>query len=274
MSIIFDQYEERLNRRKRSKSTIDSFKSATEGLSKYLTEEGTDPEKVEGWQIEEYLATSPYAPTTKKLHLAHIGAAYRYAHRRGLISRDPTIDVEVERVPEKPPRTIPNATLREIKKRLVGDREWLAFHLLAYTGMRRTEIRRLQWDAISFEDNTITVVGKGSKLRYVPIHPALSEVLHEKSGSPYADVLAGRRGGVMGERTWWSTVHAMTGGEYSSHDFRRTVASSLYENGVDGDIIDEIMGWARIGIRRKHYQRIAPARLQRAILQLYRDDPI
>lgn len=272
MSIIFDQYAERLNRLKRKESTKIGFARARDSLERYLDEVGLEAERIEPHELEEYFAGLDYAATTKKLHLTHIGAAYRYAHRRGLVSRDPTVDVQLERVPDKEPRIIPNAELRAMKKKLLTNREWLAFHLLVYTGMRRHEILDLRWEKVSMPDSTITVLGKGGKLRHVPIHPALWDVLNEDRYGEY--VLTGRGDTKTSVHTLWNVVNTMTDGAYTPHDFRRTVASSLFLNEVNGDLIDEIMGWAKRGMRRRYYQAIAPAQLQRAILRLYRDDPI
>jgi integrase len=278
VNIIFDQYEERLNRLKRNPSTVKGFQLASRDLERYLGVEGIKPDDVEPFHLEEYFAQLDKAPTTKKLHLAHIGAAYRYAQRRGIVLRDPTVDVQIERVPDKEPRIIPSDDLRRMKEKLFNEREWMGFHLLAYTGMRRAEILSLTWEQVKDADHTITVVGKGGKLRHVPIHPALAEVFAEREREPDWYVLAGRpRRGVpkaTSARTFWDIVKCMTGGEYTPHDFRRTVASSLYANGVDGDTIDKIMGWSPRVVRTRYYQNVAGDQLQRAILKLYRDDPI
>ena len=275
MSIVFNQYEERLRRRKRKPATIKSFMTAADRISEYFAEHDIDPLTVDALTIEDYFADSPYAATTKKVHLDYIGAAYRYALRRGTVATDPTVDVELEKVPDKQPRIIPNARLREMKEQAVTDRAWMLFHVLAYTGMRRTEARCLKWDDVSLEDHTIAVVGKGDKLRHIPIHPALGEAFVDHRLRVKGEyVFSGRRGAVMSDHTMWDILHCLTGGDYTTHDFRRTVASSLFENDVNSDLIDEIMGWAKIGIRRKHYQAIAPAKLQLAILRLYRNDPI
>jgi site-specific recombinase XerD len=278
MSVIFDQYEERLHRLKRHPNTIRSFKGAARELEDYLKAHRIKPESVESHHLEEYFAQLDKAPTTKELHLTHVGAAYRYAQRRGLVQRDPTVDVLLERVPDKEPRIIPNQKLREMKERLLNDREWMLWHLLTYTGMRRLEIVNLMWSDVKLADGTITVIGKGGKLRHIPIHPALGEVLTEREHHPDGWVLAGREEHGEPRQVSLSTFHGvvdcMTKKEYTAHDFRRTVASSMYHNGVDGDTIDKIMGWSPRVIRTRFYQSIAGERLQQAILKLYADDPI
>ena len=62
--------------------------------------------------------------------------------------------------------------------------------------------------------------------------------------------------------------------DYVFHRFRKTVATSLADNDVPGDIIDKIMGWAPAGVRAKYYVKTKDVSLQRAILKLYADDPL
>jgi integrase len=277
-SVIFDQYEERLHRLKRHRSTITSYRNATQPFREYLRDGRIPAESVDPLTLEEYFAQLDRAPGTKILHLSQIGAAYRYAHRRGLVTADPTVDVRLERVPDKEPRIIPNQALRDMKARLSGDREWLIWHLFTYTGMRREEARLLKWENIKLADGTITVVGKGGKLRHIPIHPALGEVLTERDPGENPWVMQGqtRRGHetALAQGTLHRVLDCITRGEYKTHDFRRTVASSLYKNGVDGDTIDKIMGWSPRVVRTRYYVNVAPVQLQRAILKLYADDPL
>ncbi len=62
--------------------------------------------------------------------------------------------------------------------------------------------------------------------------------------------------------------------QHGFHAFRRTVASSLARNAVDGDTIDKIMGWAAAGIRAKYYVQKTPDDLRNAINRLYLDDAV
>lgn len=277
MSVIFDQYEERLNRLRRDPATVRNFQRARQPFERYLSAHRTGAEDIDPVLAEEYFAQLDNAPTTKKLYLEQLRAAYRYAHRRGVISRDPLVDVQLPRIPDKEPRTIPPAELRRQKHGLFKDREWLLWHLLVYTGMRRSEILDLRWEDVKLEDSTITVTGKGGKLRHIPIHPALGEVL--SASKRHGDWVLGSSKKYAGESRPLSKATMFTylrriAGEYTAHDYRRTVASSMYANGVDGDTIDKIMGWSPRVVRTRYYVNVAPEQLQRAILKLYASDPV
>lgn len=277
MSIIFDQYEERLNRLRRDPATVRNFQRARRPFEQFLAAHRAGAEDLDPVLAEEYFAQLDNAPTTKKLYLEQLRAAYRYAHRRGVISRDPLVDVQLPRIPDKEPRTIPPEELRRQKHGLFSDREWLLWHLLVYTGMRRSEILSLRWDQVKESESTITVTGKGGKLRHIPIHPALGEAL--ASAKRHGEYVLGSSRKYAGESkplskaTMFTYLRRIAPG-FTAHDYRRTVASSMYANGVDGDTIDKIMGWSPRVVRTRYYVNVAPEQLQRAILKLYANDPV
>lgn len=266
-------YEERQRRLRRDPKTVQMFRQTARRFQRYLDDMGQRAADVEPVALEEYLVGLDLAPSTKEAHLKRLKWAYHYALRRGAIRHDPTIDVLLPRVPDKEPTIIPNDELRAMKGRIMDDRTWVLFHLLAYAGLRRHETKGLTWDDVDLETATLTIHGKAGKLRKVPIHPALAEALVEL---PQREgyVTPGRQGKQLSDCGWDPRVRSFTLGKYTAHAFRRTVSSSLYHNDVEPDTIDEILGWAPRTVRGRYYQKIASAKLQRAILRLYADDPV
>jgi integrase len=204
-----------------------------------------------------------------------VRAAYNYAILRGTIRTNPALDLSVTLGPDVEPKIIPNECLRTIRERISYDRDWVWFHLLAYSGMRRNEVRTLRWEENVFlEEQTIRVTGKGGKLRLIPIHPALGEVLTEapRHGKFGFVVHAHGDKGVASQ-----TIDAMTkrlSPVFTPHDFRRTVATSLIRNGVPENVVDRIMGWSARTVRDRHYVNVAVDELHHGILKLYVDDPV
>lgn len=271
MHLIFEQYSERLKRRKKAARTIANFTRAARGFDAWARERGVDPALAGFSDLEDYFDGLELTGSTKRTHLANIRAAYRYAQRRGLMQHDPTVDVFIEREPDEEPRILSSEQLREIRDRCYDQRDWTLFHLLAYSGMRRNEVRTGIEQHVDLAGNTIRVVGKGGKLRLIPIHPALGEAL-QLTGDPDRPLLPGRF-----RFTSEDTLHKIGKRlfpEHTFHDFRRTVASSLRRNEVDEVLIDRIMGWAPRGVQRRYYLNVADAQLQKAILRLYADDPL
>ena len=262
---IFDVYLERLKRLRRKPRTIRNV----EGTKRFWLDSGlsVDASDIE---IEEWLLALPVSDRTRQLHLDNVRAAFRYARRAGRIDRDPTDLVKLPAIPDKEPVIIPTDELREIKALIYDDQQALLFHLLAYTGMRRREIGDLLWDDVKDLDILVRQ-GKGDKLRWVPIHPALGEILAEYR-RPDGAVLRGWQGEVLSEGALWSRLRKLTTRRY--HDFRRTVATSLYENDVPERLIEDILGWAPRTVGKRFYRRGSSEKAHEAILKLYADDPL
>jgi integrase len=268
---IFDEYRDRLERRRRDLKTISQFDIASRRWLEHCVKNGIDPERVQPIDFERYFDELPFKPSTKHGYFKHLRAVYRYAQSRGVITADPTIDVELPREPDKTPRTIPLDVLRTSKRLVQNNLQLLLFNLCAYTGARQFEITKMRWEDIDLQTRTIEIIGKGGKRRLVPIHPALGEVLAALKTRDL--VFPGRNDGLADPHTMRYRLTRFIP-EYGFHDFRRTVASSLDANGVGRSEIDEIMGWAPRTIFERHYRRVAPERLQQAILKLYADDPL
>lgn len=281
MSLIFDQYTERLRRKNRSPHTLSGFSAASDRLDRWLWRRGMDAEQATYADLEEYFDTLDLGPASRATHMRHVKAAYNYAVKRGAIRHNPALDLELPEPDPREPRTISTEVLREIKSGLRLQRDWLFFHLLAYTGMRRSEIRGLVWDdgsadgqsVVQLDKQTIRVWGKGRKRRLVPIHPALGEVLAQEGEDPGRFVIhsTGRQGVAIDTIQRMSKrLHPV----YTPHDYRRTVMTSLGNNGVSDHLIDRILGWSPDTIRERFYRNVAPPELHQAILRLYADDPI
>ena len=298
MHLIFQQYEERLQRRQAKPSTLTNMRRT----AALFEESGLDPLTAEDWQIEEWLAglrasrgqasvphqegacskakplgaaehSTGLAPRTIRLHFENLNAVYGYAVYRRQLERSPMEAVRLPREPDKEPRILTNDELRYLLGNCMTAPQWLMLHLLIYTGMRRSEVRNLQWPDV--KPDTITVrQGKGDKLRHIPIHPALAEALaeHKPNGG---HVLPGRGGEPMSDSGLFSRLKKVSGDVHCRpHDFRRTVATSLAEQEVAPNVIDKIMGWSARTVGSRYYIRTADRRMQEAILKLYADDPL
>lgn len=281
MSLVFDQYTERLRRKRKSQYTLRNFAAASTRLDAWLRRQGMSADTAPYEALEDYFDTLPLAATTRQMHLHYIQAAYNYAVRRGTLRHNPALDIEVEQPADKEPRIIPNDVLREIRESILCEKDWIFFHLLMYTGMRRSEIRGLVWDdgvtenrsVLRLEQQTIRVLGKGGKIRLVPVHPALGDELLKSRREPGRFVVPsdGVNGAAM------ETIQAMVKRlhpTFTPHDYRRTVATSLARNDVPERVIDKIMGWSERSVRDRYYVNVAERELHQAILRLYADDPV
>jgi integrase len=275
MHQMFEHYQERLTRRRMSESSHRNHRRT----AVLFGESGLDPLTAQDFEIEEWLIGLELAPKTKKLHHENLTAVYGYACMRGLLTRSPMESVRLPRVPDTEPRILSTAELVATRDACTTDQDWLLFHLFAYTGMRRGEVCALLWEDVRLAEQTITVrLGKGGKLRHVPIHPALAEVLAAVEVPPGREaVIANAYGKCLRPNSMFNRlarVNERSGVQCAFHDFRRTVASSLARNRVEERVIEEILGWAPRTVARRFYINIATEELQDAILKLYANDPL
>jgi len=280
LSLVLAQYGDRLRRKRKSPHTLTGFATAATRYDRWLRAQGKSAEDATFADVEDYFDQLPLAPSSKATHLKMIRAAYAYGVQRGTLRQNPAIDVEIEAAEWREPRVIATPVLRDIRGGIQLTRDWIFFHLLAYTGMRRHEIATLRWDdgdeggsVVKLADQSIRVLGKGNKPRTVPIHPVLQECLLFHQGEPGRWVVPsdGKKGVAV------DTIQAMVKRlhpVYTPHDYRRTVATSLRRNGVDESVRNRIMGWGPKDIFMRHYDHVADAELHRGILRLYADDPL
>lgn len=275
MDIILEQYRTRLQTvKKRAPATLMAFDKSARRFQRHLDLIGKPAAEMESWDLEEYLAALDLAPNTKRTEWIHLGGALRYAHRRGMIRADPTLDVYLAPPPREEPKTIPNAELRAMRARIQCDRQWLTYHLLVYTGMRQSEIRSLRWSHVDLVDGSLHIERtKGDRTRYVPIHPLLGEVLVDLVGEPEWFVVTTRRNARVAYDTWSEDLRSFAPG-FTGHWFRRTVTSSLLDNGADVRLVKKILGWEEQTVMGRFYDKTSLQLLHRAILKIYADDPI
>lgn len=284
MSLVFDRYSERLKRKRFSPHTLTSFATASTRLNRWLEAQGLTAEDAPAPLLEMYFdnLALELSPSSALTHLKQIKAAYNYSGKMGWLrpGQNPTADLSINLGPQREPKIIPTECLRAIRERIIYDRDWVWFHLLAFTGMRRAEIIGLVYDdgrdlgsVLRYETQTIRVQGKGGKVRILPIHPALGEVLSEEGRVPGRFVVKSNgKTGVASQTVFEMTKRLSC--FFTPHDFRRTVATSLRRNGVDESVRNRIMGWGPKDIFQRYYDNVADPELHRGILKLYTDDPV
>jgi len=104
--------------------------------------------------------------------LSSIRAFYRYLIRQGIGSRNPALGIATPKTPRKLPKTLDvdqTIQLLEIKAtEPLALRDRAILELFYSSGLRLSEMAGLNTDSIDLADATVTVSGKGKKIRKVP----------------------------------------------------------------------------------------------------------
>ncbi len=162
--------------------------------------------------------------------------------------------------------------------------------LIAYTGMRRGEARRLRWADVDLARRRVTVRSlkqsrsEAETFREVDLHPDLAAALTEYRVSRPRGQFVLSRLGAPGPLTVAEIAHhyrqplrgtrwerEIGGGRrrvvVRPHLMRHSFASCLAAAGVDQRVIDRFVGHVTAAMAR-HYQHVAPAARRSAVERL------
>ena len=221
------------------------------------------------------------------------------ALRWGLITRNvcDAVDPPFEAEHELSPPDI--ATVRALLEEAMSTAYGPAFHLGAYTSMRRGEIAGLLWDRVSLDNGTVSVVAalsrESGKLELVPLksegsrrmihidtttvkvlrsHRAQQAEHRLSLGSLYSDqgyVFASQTGDPMDPDSYtkaWDRVCQKVGVKYRLHDLRHHHITYLLELGVNIKEVQERAGHSSPAFTLSRYAHVTPG-TDRAASEVY-----
>lgn len=191
-----------------------------------------------------YCAGRHLSPEGRKSMIVALRSFYRWAYRRGLIAVDLAAELPAVTVPRTEVEPVPIAVLT--RARAIADAPTLlALDLGALMGLRRSEIAAVHRDDVS--DFGLRVLGKGSRLRVVPIHPRLRARLDALDGWAFP----GRFGGhCSGDHIGDLVARVMPG--YSCHALRHYFATTVYRKTHDLRSLQKLLGHASIETTQRY----------------------
>jgi len=189
-----------------------------------------------------FIGNPNWGPETRKSVRSTIRGFYAWAHRRGLIDENPAAYLRPIRVPIGRPRPVPEDIMRTTLSNCDGDEQTVMVLLASYAGLRVSEICGLRTDAIT--PYGLRVTGKGSKTRFIPVHPQilapLSELIARVSGdwvfpSPVRD-------GHVGYDYVYKRIKAVLPRGFTPHQLRHRFATQAYRGTKDLRAVQELLG--------------------------------
>lgn len=189
-----------------------------------------------------WLANPDWSAETRKSARSIVRSFYAWAHRRGLVDDNPAAYLRPVRVPSGRPRPVPEVVVKEALLRCESNEQRLMVLLGSYAGLRVSEIAGLTCDALT--PYGLRVMGKGSKERFVPLHPSIA--------GPLADHIAGQRSvwvfpspvrdGHVGYDYIYKRIKAAIGDTYTPHQLRHRFATQAYKGTKDLRAVQELLG--------------------------------
>lgn len=122
-----------------------------------------------------WTAAQRWSPETRKSARTALTSYYAWAHRRGLLEQNPTLELPAIRIPEPEPRPATDEDVRAALRRATP-KVRMMIQLGAIDGLRREEIARVHTADVDLDD-VLTVHGKGGRTRRVPLPPGLAAAI-------------------------------------------------------------------------------------------------
>jgi integrase/recombinase XerD len=219
------------------------------------------------------------APNTINGYIRALKSLCSYLVEEGLLEKNPVMKIRQLKVAKDAGTTLTQQELQALLGTSTGptftERRNRAFLLLlADTGIRISEVLRLTLRDIEWGQRTITVMGKGAKVRTVPFGKNTTRALNS--------YLALRRGTVQSENLLFVTIQGeglpvrraqriidtltrqagIKGKRVTPHTFRRTFATLWISNGGDPFSLQRMLGHTTMEMVNR-YVRLSTVDLQR-----------
>lgn len=144
-------------------------------------------------------------------------------------------------------------------------RDFIMVSMLYVTGIRREELAAISLSDIDLKRGLVTVLGKGNKIRQVPVGDKTLEDLKDylEARAQFASSKESRANALLlnrsGERLSVRSVDRLVGKfarsegiEFTPHTLRHSFATHLLENGADLMLIKEILGHSSLSTTQKY----------------------
>ncbi len=209
--------------------------------------------------------------------LAGMRSFYRYLEREGIAEGAALKSVRSPKLPRTLPRPLSETdAARTIHEAGEDEEPWIAARdaalvtLLYGTGLRISEALSLKRGDTPLGES-LTVLGKGSKERAVPVLPAVREAVSRYAQiCPYdpgrsGPLFVSRRGNPMSARDAQSLMQRLRGRlglgtSATPHALRHSFATHLLQNGGDLRSVQELLGHASLSTTQK-YTEVEGARV-------------
>lgn len=241
-----------------SAQTIKSRRYKMVHLAALLMPSG--PEDVTTEQIVQTFARQQWKPETRKAYRNTISSFFRWLHKSGRRSDDPSLDVPRVKKPHAHPRPCPDRYIAAAME-MATSSERLMIRLGAECGLRRGEIALAHSDDVVADSagRSLIVRGKGDKQRIVPLPDDLACIIMDARGY----LFPGRFGGHVEESYIGDHISRLLPDGYAAHTLRHRFATTAYAATHDLFVVAELLGHESVETT-EHYVAMPDGRLREA----------
>jgi len=267
-----------------AKATLDSYRSDLGRLSLWLAshdrEALLDLDDTTATAFIAHLSRQTRASSQSR-YLSTLRRFYRWQLARGRIVTDPTLKLANPARPSRLPKVMSEKQVDSLLDAPdidtpLGLRDRAMLETLYASGLRVSELVNLKLHEISFNDQVLRALGKGSKERLVPLGEQAIDWLGRYLNEARREILNGQqsdalfvtaRGGPMTRQAFWQLIkrYALRAGiaqeKLSPHVLRHAFATHLLNHGADLRVVQLLLGHADISTTQI-YTHVARERLK------------
>jgi integrase/recombinase XerC len=264
MSAIDDFLDHLAVERQSSKHTIDAYRRDLQALADWAnSKKAGDVAALQAAQLRAFIADEHrrgLTPKSLQRRLSACRSFYQWLLRHGRIAANPAASLRAPKAARKLPQVLDvdeAVQLVEVPTDApLGQRDRAFLELLYSSGLRVSELCALRWHDLDLDEGQVTVLGKGSKQRVVPVgshaRAALAAWRTESSAKADAPVFPGRGGKPITPRAVQLRLRriAQKQGLFKRvhpHLLRHTFASHVLESSGDLRGVQELLGHADLG---------------------------
>ncbi|WP_417661204.1 site-specific tyrosine recombinase XerD [Pseudomonas sp.] len=263
--------------------TRDAYRSDLAHFNAWLDSRGLALEAAGCDVILDHLAwrlNEGYKARSTARFLSGLRGFYRYLLREGMISQDPTLQIDLPQLGRPLPKSLSEADVEALLAAPelddpIGLRDRAMLEVLYACGLRVTELISLTLEQVNLRQGVLRVFGKGSKERLVPLGEEailwIERYIKEArafllDGKPSDVLFPSSRGEQMTRQTFWHRIkhQAKVAGiakSLSPHTLRHAFATHLLNHGADLRVVQMLLGHSDLSTTQI-YTHIARARLQ------------
>ncbi len=235
-----------------------------------------------------HLGTRGYARRTVARKASSLRRYFGWADRIGRIGTDPSAGLSAPSGEGRLPRVLRGDELTTLldspvataaaDSPAVRSRDDAVLELLYGSGLRVGELCALGPEDLDLDRRRVTVWGKGSKQRVVPLGAPTVEALRDWIGhgrrllataaTPADALFVNRRGGRLGPRDVRRILDRRAAAPTHPHALRHTFATHLLDGGADIRAVQELLGHSDLGTTQ-HYTHVSKQRLRSVLEQTH-----
>lgn len=267
-----------------AKNTQSSYRSDLALFARWLRVQGANLVQASETQIRDYFAQRSARPDFSARSQARLLSALRQFYRVLVMEDqrkdDPSVRLESPKMPRRLPKTLTEIEVEgliaapDVNSDL-GLRDRAMLELLYASGLRVSELVKLELPRVNIEHGVVQVLGKGGRERLVPMGEWAMDWLKKYmaqarpqlgKGAASDFLFVTARGKPMTRHNFWHLIrrHAKTAGIHSAlspHTLRHAFATHLLEHGADLRAVQSLLGHADLSTTQI-YTHVTKTRLR------------